>query len=217
MSDFDLFKHDVRVRDRLLRKGIITEPEQNQYLAELPDMEAQCDQLALGQPALGRSETNQLTDRLTPTSPDTLVSRFQEARSTGEEPQEQPLASLGSEPEPSPPAPVAPPVSLVSPVKPAMPAPSAAESSASASVEPQVPPAREASPAPFSSAEPEIAPSAPAAAAPVEPSPPQATPPAAESPAPQPPASVAAASTPESVGTSSREEAPLDDGWENEP
>lgn len=49
---FAPLSHDIRVRERLLAAGVITPAEIQQYLAELPDHESQCETLGIGQPAL---------------------------------------------------------------------------------------------------------------------------------------------------------------------
>jgi hypothetical protein len=80
MSQFDLFKHDVRVRERMLRKGLMTEAEQDAHLSGLHDLESQCDRLALQQPALGRSEVEPHSERLTPAVPPVPAPSFESAR-----------------------------------------------------------------------------------------------------------------------------------------
>jgi hypothetical protein len=45
-------KFDVRVRERLLASGVISETEVNQHLESLPDLEAQAVDLTVKQPAL---------------------------------------------------------------------------------------------------------------------------------------------------------------------
>jgi len=52
MRDPDMFKYDVRVRDRMLRAGRITGDEVNQLLQGLPDLEASVEAVPLNQPAL---------------------------------------------------------------------------------------------------------------------------------------------------------------------
>jgi hypothetical protein len=56
MSDPELFKYDVRVRERMLRKGLIQQGEIDQRLQALPDSEGQLVELELKQPALFRHE-----------------------------------------------------------------------------------------------------------------------------------------------------------------
>src|SRR5690349_12331864 len=46
------FKFDVRVRERLLGDGLLTEAEVQKHLEALPDLEAQTADLTLKQPAL---------------------------------------------------------------------------------------------------------------------------------------------------------------------
>lgn len=57
MSDPENFKFDVRVRDRMLRSGLLVEAELDQLLQSLPDVEDQGEPLGLGQPAIGRGES----------------------------------------------------------------------------------------------------------------------------------------------------------------
>jgi hypothetical protein len=53
MTDPELFKYDVRVRERMLNRARIAEAEVEKHLAGLPDLEQQCDIVDLAQPALG--------------------------------------------------------------------------------------------------------------------------------------------------------------------
>ncbi len=53
MSDPELFKYDVRVRERMLKRAAITEADLEKHLASLPDVEAQSANIELVQPALG--------------------------------------------------------------------------------------------------------------------------------------------------------------------
>ncbi len=46
------FKYDVRVRERLMRKGIIAEAEIERHLESLPDASANATEIELKQPAL---------------------------------------------------------------------------------------------------------------------------------------------------------------------
>ncbi len=52
MRDPEMFKYDVRVRDRMLRAGRITAEEINERLQVLPDLESECEEVQLLQPAL---------------------------------------------------------------------------------------------------------------------------------------------------------------------
>jgi len=56
MTDPELFKFDVRVRERMLRRSAINDGELEQHLAKLSDLDEKCDNLNLRQPALGRGE-----------------------------------------------------------------------------------------------------------------------------------------------------------------
>jgi ribosomal protein L12E/L44/L45/RPP1/RPP2 len=52
MRDPEMFKYDVRVRERMLRGGRITVEEVNSLLQALPDVESECEDVLLPQPAL---------------------------------------------------------------------------------------------------------------------------------------------------------------------
>jgi hypothetical protein len=52
MRDPEMFKYDVRVRERMLRGGRITVEEVNGLLQALPDVESECEDVLLPQPAL---------------------------------------------------------------------------------------------------------------------------------------------------------------------
>lgn len=55
MSDPNNFKLDVRVRERMLARGQITEDEIKKHLDALPDAEQQGESIQQPQPALGSS------------------------------------------------------------------------------------------------------------------------------------------------------------------
>jgi len=52
MRNPDVFKYDVRVRDRMLRAGRITSEEVGRILEALPDLESSVESVPLNQPAL---------------------------------------------------------------------------------------------------------------------------------------------------------------------
>jgi hypothetical protein len=56
MKSSELFKYDVRVRERMLHKGLINEKDVSSHLAALPDRETACEEVRLEQPGLGRHE-----------------------------------------------------------------------------------------------------------------------------------------------------------------
>jgi hypothetical protein len=56
MRDPEIFKYDVRVRDRMLKTGRLVPDELNRQLAGLADVETNAATIELEQPALGRSE-----------------------------------------------------------------------------------------------------------------------------------------------------------------
>ncbi len=52
MRDPEMFKYDVRVRERMLRAGRITTEEVSRVLDALPDLETSIESVSLNQPAL---------------------------------------------------------------------------------------------------------------------------------------------------------------------
>jgi hypothetical protein len=48
----DSFRYDVRVRDRLLKKGLLKQDEVDKHLAALADVEAQSEPVSIEQPAV---------------------------------------------------------------------------------------------------------------------------------------------------------------------
>jgi len=52
MRDPEIFKYDVRVRDRMLRSGRTNSEEIGKLLSGLPDLEAEAEIVSLNQPAL---------------------------------------------------------------------------------------------------------------------------------------------------------------------
>lgn len=57
MSEPELFKYDVRVRERMLHRGGVSEAQIKQRLDALPDLDAECEVMVLQQPALGHPES----------------------------------------------------------------------------------------------------------------------------------------------------------------
>lgn len=53
MSIDDSFRYDVRVRERLLNKGILKPEDVQKHLEALADVETQSEPVSLEQPALG--------------------------------------------------------------------------------------------------------------------------------------------------------------------
>jgi hypothetical protein len=56
MTGPEIFKLDVRIRERMLRKGSLSEGEVNKHLEALPDVASQGEDLVLRQPALQRDD-----------------------------------------------------------------------------------------------------------------------------------------------------------------
>lgn len=53
MTQNEQFKYDVRVRERMLKRGVITEAEVQKKLDALVGLDAACEELEASQPALG--------------------------------------------------------------------------------------------------------------------------------------------------------------------
>lgn len=56
MSQSNLFKFDVRIRERLLKRGAVDAKEVEKHLKELPDAASNAEILDLSQPALTGDE-----------------------------------------------------------------------------------------------------------------------------------------------------------------
>jgi hypothetical protein len=65
MRDPEMFKYDVRVRERMLRAGRITTEEVSRVLDALPDLETSIESVTLNQPALELGATGASTVRQT--------------------------------------------------------------------------------------------------------------------------------------------------------
>jgi len=68
MSTSELFKYDVRIRDRMLAKGLLNESELKSHLESLKDVESEAAVVTLPQPALagtatGESQAPESTER----------------------------------------------------------------------------------------------------------------------------------------------------------
>ena len=53
MTDPELFKFDMRVRERMLKRGQINETDVQRHLSSLEDLETKCSRVEQPQPALG--------------------------------------------------------------------------------------------------------------------------------------------------------------------
>lgn len=62
MTDPDLFKYDVRIRERMIRRGLLSETEVTRHLDGLSDAETKCETVPQHQPALGPGEGPDLDD-----------------------------------------------------------------------------------------------------------------------------------------------------------
>ena len=56
MTGSEIFKFDVRIRERMLRKGTLSEAEVGKHLEALADVAAHGEDLVLRQPALHRHD-----------------------------------------------------------------------------------------------------------------------------------------------------------------
>lgn len=56
MKHSELFKYDVRVRERMLKKGLLADKDLARHLEGLADRETASERVALEQPAIGRHE-----------------------------------------------------------------------------------------------------------------------------------------------------------------
>lgn len=56
MREPDIFKFDIRVRERLLKSGRVTIEELKKQIEALPDIEDEGVELGLEQPAVGRTD-----------------------------------------------------------------------------------------------------------------------------------------------------------------
>ena len=83
MRDPEMFKYDVRVRERMLRGGRITVEEVNGLLQALPDVESECEDVLLPQPALDLAAA--AATRQTAYSPTPALSEVQEDESQTDE------------------------------------------------------------------------------------------------------------------------------------
>ncbi|MBN1605300.1 MAG: hypothetical protein JW940_01630 [Polyangiaceae bacterium] len=53
MTGWDILKFDVRVRQRMMAKQLLTPAQLQRHLDELPDVEGRCDAIGPQQPAVG--------------------------------------------------------------------------------------------------------------------------------------------------------------------
>jgi len=50
---FAALTYDLRVRERLIAAGVVTQADIDRYLSEIPELETQAENLGISQPALG--------------------------------------------------------------------------------------------------------------------------------------------------------------------
>ena len=80
MRDPEMFKFDVRVRERMLRGGRITVDEVNGLLQSLPDVESECEDVLLAQPALDLAAAAAAPARQVAVSPVPALSEAEEVQ-----------------------------------------------------------------------------------------------------------------------------------------
>lgn len=59
MSTNDYFKYDVRVRERMLARGMLTDGELKSHLEALKDLESEVRPVSVPQPALATASTGE--------------------------------------------------------------------------------------------------------------------------------------------------------------
>jgi len=69
MTGSEIFKFDVRIRERMLRKGTLSEGEVGKHLESLSDVAAQGEDLVLRQPALHRHDDGPKMTKSVPPPP----------------------------------------------------------------------------------------------------------------------------------------------------
>ena len=223
MTDIDILKLDVRVRERLFRKGHLAQSEVTAHLGTLLDTEANCEPVSIPQPALApRDDEERAHERETAQAARAALAAQTEASQPAPVPAANsfvrpaaPPFSVGAlDDSLEPLAAVAPPVPQATPreVQAApVSAPPVAETAAltpAAPVEPAAPVAPEEAAPPVAAAPEEAAPpvsaepvaAAPVAAAPVEAAPVEAAP-------------VEAAEAEAASDAAAPSEAATDDGW----
>jgi hypothetical protein len=62
MSDPADFKYDVRVRERMLKRGLLAESDLQKHLEALADAEQKSENVQLNQPALGAASDRHGSD-----------------------------------------------------------------------------------------------------------------------------------------------------------
>lgn len=62
MSTNELFKYDVRIRERMLNRGLLKESELASHLESLEDLEAEARTVSIAQPALSSSASDEDED-----------------------------------------------------------------------------------------------------------------------------------------------------------
>ena len=56
MTEAELFKFDIRVRERMLKRGQLNDSDLQRHLSSLEDLESKCSRVDQPQPALGTSD-----------------------------------------------------------------------------------------------------------------------------------------------------------------
>jgi hypothetical protein len=69
MTGSEIFKYDVRIRERMLRKGTLSEGEVGKHLESLSDVASQGEDMVLRQPALHRHDDGPKLTKSVPPAP----------------------------------------------------------------------------------------------------------------------------------------------------
>ena len=69
MTGSEIFRFDVRIRERMLRKGTLSEGEVGKHLEALSDVAAHGEDLVLRQPALHRHDEGAARTKSVPPAP----------------------------------------------------------------------------------------------------------------------------------------------------
>jgi hypothetical protein len=69
MTDPELFKYDIRVRERMLKRGELNEPDLERHLSSLEDLETKCSRVDQPQPALGSASDGSGRPSVAPPTP----------------------------------------------------------------------------------------------------------------------------------------------------
>ena len=69
MTDPELFKFDIRVRERMLKRGQVNESDIERHLSSLEDLDTKCSRVEQPQPALGSAADGSGRPSVAPPTP----------------------------------------------------------------------------------------------------------------------------------------------------